>query len=501
MTSSKRAKGACAFCLSIFLLALATACDERGADNTSDAAAALPPPIARDWDAIRARDTLVALVTFNSTGYFLYRGEPMGYEYELLRHFAEDHDLELRTIVVRDRGQLFPFLNHGEGDVVAARLVPMADDTARVAFTRPLYTTEPTLVQQRVPAEPLPDTVSLRARLIRDPAQLGGERVYLPQSSAYYETLAELEDSVSGDIHVVEVEGALSSEPLIRSVSRGEVEFTVAPENLAELQQSYFTNIAVRPIVGPRHRVAWGIRRNAPALQTALDSWLAEQHEEGLLEELYRRYFIDRRGYRERIRSEYLTSETGKISDYDELLRRFAEEIGWDWRLLASQAYQESRFDPTARSWAGARGLLQLMPATAREQGVRDPTDPEDNVRGAVRYLRWLSEQWTDDIPDPTERLKFVLASYNTGMGHVQDAQRLAEKHGGDPKRWEDVATWLLQKSKRNVYTDPVVKYGFARGLEPVTYVSQVLDRWEHYRQMVEERLGEEQSQESQPVQ
>ena len=211
--------------------------------------------------------------------------------------------------------------------------------------------------------------------------------------------------------------------------------------------------------------------------------------ESGLLDQIYTKYFIDRRGYRERLSSDYMSTETGKLSDYDELLRSAAAEIGWDWRLLASQAFQESRFDPTARSWAGAQGLLQLMPATAREQGVRNPDAPEDNVRGAVRYLRWLNDLWAKEIPDPGERLKFVLASYNTGRGHVQDAQRLAEKHGADPTSWDDVSGWLLQKSKRSVYTDPVVKFGFSRGLEPVTYVSQVLDRWEHYRQALE---GEE---------
>ncbi|MEK6320126.1 MAG: transglycosylase SLT domain-containing protein [Acidobacteriota bacterium] len=177
--------------------------------------------------------------------------------------------------------------------------------------------------------------------------------------------------------------------------------------------------------------------------------------------------------------------ETGKLSQYDPLLRQYSAELSWDWRLLASQTFQESRFKPNAKSWAGATGLLQLMPATGQEFGVQNPLDPEDNVRGAVKFLIWLTDYWSKRIEDKDERLKFILASYNTGAGHVEDAQRLAEKYGSNPKAWDDVAYWLLQKSKVQYSEDPVVKYGFCRGIEPVTYVILILKRFEHYKRFV----------------
>ncbi len=136
-------------------------------------------------------------------------------------------------------------------------------------------------------------------------------------------------------------------------------------------------------------------------------------------------------------------------------MRRHAPDIGWDWRLLAAQTFQESRFKNRAKSWAGAAGLLQLMPPTAREFGVTDVYNPDQNVAGAVRFLNWLNNYWDDIIVDESERLKFVLASYNTGHGHVQDARRLTAKNGGDDTVWEDVSYWLLQKSKPSVYRDP----------------------------------------------
>ena len=475
----------------------------------------LPDPIERDLDAISERDTLVALTTYNSTSYFLYRGEPLGYEYGLLKSFAEDHDLALKMVVVSNVDSLYILLNEGVGDVVAARLVATPEDSARVRYTDPLYTTRPALVQAtgelELPdsvdsiivhgsekadtslglveaigeAKDLPEQVQFEARLVTNPAELAGKEVHIPGSSPYEQTLLELEDDISGDIYVVELGGDVSAEDLIREVSSGKIDFTVTSENLAELRESYYTNITARPTLGDDVEVVWAVRKNAPQLQAAFSDWIDDGANKRLFNLLYQKYFIDRKGYRERAESKYLSGETGTLSDYDDLLKKHADTIGWDWRLLASQTFQESRFEPRARSWAGAAGLLQLMPPTARQFGVTNVYDPDDNVGGAVRFLQWLENYWDDKIPDPNERLRFILASYNTGHGHVEDARRLTKKYDGDDTKWEEVAYWLLQKSKAEVYNDPVVKYGFSRGLEPVTYVQIILERFEHYQQFV----------------
>jgi membrane-bound lytic murein transglycosylase F len=234
------------------------------------------------------------------------------------------------------------------------------------------------------------------------------------------------------------------------------------------------------------------VRRNSPELLGALNEWIEDKQKKNnsLFDRLYKKYFIDRRGHVERVASEYLTSSTGRLCPFDELFKRHSAMVGWDWRLLAAQTYQESRFKPDARSWAGATGLLQLMPPTAREFGVRNPLDPEDNVLGACKFLKWLTDYWTERIPDEGERLKFILASYNTGAGHVEDAQRLTEKYGGNREKWDDVSYWLLQKSTQQYSNDPVVKFGFCRGLEPVNYVSHILERFEHYKQYLVSQQG-----------
>ncbi|HKY03772.1 MAG TPA: transporter substrate-binding domain-containing protein, partial [Blastocatellia bacterium] len=427
----------------------------------------LVEPVERDLAQIKERGTLTVLAPYNSTTYFLYRGEPLGYEFELLHSFAEAQGLGLKVIVVTDPKSMYPLLNSGDGDLVAARLVPTDEDKQHVSFTNALYRTEPALVQQEKPAtatdpvtekalqpgphEDLPE-IEIQARLITSPSQLANETVHLPEKSPYEQTIVELADNISGDIHVIEMGGAIQDEVLAQKVAKGEVDFTVMQSNLAELKESEFKNLKVRPIVGRSHSVAWAVRKNAPELMKALNSWIAEKQNGSLFDRLYQKYFKDRKSYKERIDSKYLTSRTGKLSEFDELLKQYAPELNWDWRLLASQAFQESRFKPEARSWAGATGLLQLMPRTAEEFGVKNSRDPADNVQGAIRFLQWLTERWTKRISDEGERLKFILASYNCGAGHVEDAQRLTEKYKGNPEVWEDVSYWLLQKTTQQYY-------------------------------------------------
>jgi len=472
--------------------------------DTIDRRSNLPlgAPINRDLAQIRESGTLTVLAPYNSTTYFIYQGEPLGYEYEILRAFAKDLGVQLKMVVVTDPKSLFPLLNSGEGDLAAARLIPPtpAEGEAPVSFTRALYRTEPALVQQEEPpskagegaekalqpgpADPLPE-VDINARLVTQPWQLAGRTVTLPEQSAYRRTLLELSDEISGDVHIVELGEQIQDETLAQKVARGEVQFTVMQKNLAELKEVEFKNLKVRPILGPSHGVAWAVRKNSPQLMDELNRWIEDKKEAGLFGAMYQKYFIDRRHYLERVTSEYLTSKTGKLSEFDALIKQHAVDLNWDWRLLASQTFQESRFRPAARSWAGAAGLLQLMPKTAKEFGVTNPLDPEDNVQGACKFLKWLERYWEKRIPDDGERIKFVLASYNTGAGHVEDAQRLAEKYGGNPQKWEDVAYWLLQKSTQKYSSDEVVKFGFCRGLEPVNYVTNILERFDHYKQFV----------------
>ncbi len=186
------------------------------------------------------------------------------------------------------------------------------------------------------------------------------------------------------------------------------------------------------------------------------------------------------------IDGEYFSSGNLNVSQYDDLIKEFSDSINWDWRLLASLIWQESRFRPDIVSLRGAYGLMQIMPVTARNFGIDIKFSPENNMRAGTMYINWLYSIFDTRIPNEQERIYFVLAAYNAGPGHVLDAMRLAEKYGMDPHKWEgNVAVWLLKKSEPKYYKDSVVKSGYFRGKESVKFVSQVLDRFELYKNII----------------
>ncbi len=239
-----------------------------------------------------------------------------------------------------------------------------------------------------------------------------------------------------------------------------------------EEQQADFVCIEMEP------GQPWLTRSNTPLLREAIDQWWDPSRAERL-----RRQTSQPRTVRRRSRPVMQDRAHGVISPYDNLFLRYSGIVGWDWRLLAAQCYQESGFDPKAQSWAGAQGLMQLMPATAAQLGVsRDKVfDPETNIAAAAQYLKKITAMFPD-ITDPSERIAFVLASYNGGYNHVRDAMALASKHGSDEHRWRNVAPYILRLSDPAYYRDPVVRYGYLRGSETDAYVRQTLDRWRDYR-------------------
>jgi membrane-bound lytic murein transglycosylase F len=175
----------------------------------------------------------------------------------------------------------------------------------------------------------------------------------------------------------------------------------------------------------------------------------------------------------------------GHISPYDSLFKKHALTLGWDWRLLASIAYQESHFKNTEISWAGAQGLMGIMPGTAETLKIplQELTDPDVCIRAGVEVLR-IFRQGFSDITDSSELVKLTLGAYNAGIGHIHDARRLAEKNGKNPSVWDDhVAEFVLLKREPEYYNDPVCRYGYLRGRETYNYVREILGRYDYYRQ------------------
>ena len=222
------------------------------------------------------------------------------------------------------------------------------------------------------------------------------------------------------------------------------------------------------------------LRANEKSLEEELRKWYRPEMIAEARKEEKRLFTVAK--VKRRVYSPYLNRSSGIISKYDALFQKYAPVARWDWRLMAAQCYQESCFDPQARSWAGARGLMQIMPKTAAHLGLpmEQIHEPEANISAAARYLQQLMQTF-GDIPNVHERQNFVLAAYNGGAGHVRDAMALARKHGADTRTWGSVSRYLALLSNPEYYRDPVVKNGYMRSSETIDYVERIRSRYSQY--------------------
>lgn len=227
--------------------------------------------------------------------------------------------------------------------------------------------------------------------------------------------------------------------------------------------------------------LSWAVQKKNVELADTLDRWFKPQMLADIKKE--EAFLLSARSIKRRVFSPMLNRKGGVISHYDKLFMTYAPQARLDWRLMAAQCYQESTFDPKAHSWAGACGLMQIMPRTADHLGLprNKMYDPEANIAAAGKYLQELSGYF-NDIRDRKERINFVLASYNGGYHHIRDAMALTQKNGRNPQRWREVAVYVLKLREPEFYQDPVVKHGYMRGNETVDYVEKIQQRYDQYR-------------------
>jgi membrane-bound lytic murein transglycosylase F len=407
----------------------------------------------------------------------------MGYEYELLNMLAKHLGVDLKITITTGVERAIDQLNKGEGDILAFPLTVTKDRTEYISFSKPHFHSYQVLVQRKPENWRRMGIDEINDSLIKNPVDLIGKEIYVLPGTSFEKRLQNLSDEIGGDIIIKKDTAIAETESLIRKVALGEVDYTVADHMLANVNTSYYPNLDVSTQLSVAQQIAWATRKNSPKLLAEINAWLARIKKEATFMVVYNRYFKSPRTSLIRLKSEFSSLGGNNLSPFDSLIRQGAEDLGWDWRLLASLVYQESNFSPTGESWAGARGLMQLMPSTAKRFGAANPDDPRQSLRAGVGYLKYLNKYWMDKVPDADERVKFILASYNAGLSHIIDARKLAEKHGKDPSRWyENVEFFLSKKSDPLFYRDPVVMAGFCKCEEPVNYVRDILDRYEEYK-------------------
>jgi membrane-bound lytic murein transglycosylase F len=276
----------------------------------------------------------------------------------------------------------------------------------------------------------------------------------------------------------VRVELVRDTLELVQKLKAGEVDVAGVLLSAQTLEKEGLLAAGVKDSTGQQ---SWAVGEKSKDLAKMLDDWYSLDVQKAVKgqvkEQMENRGRVTRKVY-----SPFLSRSTGKISEYDDLFKRAASTAGCDWTLVAAMCYQESCFDPQAQSWAGAKGLMQLMPATAASVGLSEEKifDPAENVEASGRVIKGLFSSLSD-IKSPDERVKFMLASYNGGIGHIRDAMALARKEGRDTQVWSEVAPYVLRLSDPAYYRDPVVKYGYMIGQETYNYVNEVCERYRSY--------------------
>jgi membrane-bound lytic murein transglycosylase MltF len=458
----------------IAALALPAAAQQGAVDDSDE----LPPasgeellaivndPWTGDLAGIRERGLLRVITTYNRTNFFIENGQGRGLEYEAMMRlgawFGDRRTQDaarggpamvMRVVFVPvPREELIPALLAGRGDVIAAGLTVTEARAAQVLFTDPYLTrVDEVVVRHR-------DAPALAA--IED---LAGRTLLLTRGTSYVANARALSDRLvaagRAPIRIIEAPAHLETEDVLELVAAGAAQYTVADDHLAEVWDKLLPDLVVQHglhlVSGGT--IAWAVHPGAPALKAALDRFGA-----GLLADratamtIYRRYFENTRF----IANPWDEVSRGRVRMLAPHFRNASERVGFEWLLMVAQGFQESRLNPDARSHVGARGVMQLMPATAREIGVRNIDDAEDNIHGGVRYMERLRQTYFSDPAIPPEvQIQFALAGYNAGPNRINRLRQEAARQGLDPNVWFGHVERVVQQKV---------------GAEPVRYVANI---------------------------
>ena len=426
---------------------------------------------------LQERGKLVAVTNCEIMNYNTEKPTPSGFEYELLSDFCKANGLELEMIVNENLDSCFQLLDSCKVDVVAVGTGSNKDMKRRYLLTDPILMQKSVLVQ-RLPKDwsTMSTDNEVENQVLRSSVDLAGKTVHLPQGSHEVKLLEHLSDQIGDTIFIAQCD-SLNSFDLVKAVAAGQIDYTVVEEYVARMASLGLRGLDTKLNVSVEQPLCWALQNhNDSSLLKAINVWI-EGFEQRNLNRILAKYVNKGNVFAPRKLS------SGQLSQFDDIIKKAAKKIGWDWRLLASLIYQESSFRLDLESDKGAFGLMQLMPFVMEKYEIGYDATPEEQLNAGTQLLKYLENCLENKVADSTQRVKFVLAAYNAGLGHVYDAQRLASKYGKYPDVWDDnVDYFILNKSKPQYYNDTCCKAGYLRGTETYRFVEEILDRYNQYQ-------------------
>ena len=386
-----------------------------------------------DLPALEKRH-LLRLITYRSpVNYFYDHGRLKGFEYELMKRFARQHNMRLDVVLADSHKEMQALLKEGKGDVIAASLPEnLYSGLHNIKITQPYNYSTPVIVGSKDDGD------------ILDSRGLEGRRVRLPAESPYRKFFQHIKDQ-GVNVNIVDADPGLNTEAVLFRVARGLYDLTVVSSHELNAEFTRQLNLKTQFALSDPYPHVWAVRNTDTLLLSALNEFIKKEYRKGFYNVLHARY-IDNPT---RLPADpELLAHNYRLSPYDEIVHKYADDFSFDWRLIVAQMYQESHFDPNAISYAGAKGLMQLLPATAEQVGINERANPDKSIYGGIRYLDYLRGRFEDDL-QLEDRTWFTLAAYNAGYNRVEKARELAEKIGLDKNRWfENVEVAMLMLAR-----------------------------------------------------
>lgn len=397
----------------------------------------------------------------NAHCFYIYMDQPAGFEYELAKAFAEYLGVKLKVRVIEKWEDLIPALQKNRGAIVAASMTASPEREKLAVFSDGYMR-----VRQQI-------VVNKKNQSILIPEDLAGHTVHVRRKSPYEEQLTKLKSS--GINLKIALHENMSTEELIRNVARDEIEATIAYTNVAYLNRRYYPRVTVTGAIGGYESLVWAVDKNGLSLAFRINSFFKTIKANGKYDEIYNRYYSGIESFDNFDINNFYAMMQIRFPTYSQSIKDAAAKFGFDWRLIAAQVYQESHFDPSAQSHAGAHGLMQITEQAAFSQGFMDIYDPEQSIYAGVKHLKNLYNSY--DRAVGLDRLLIALAAYNIGEGHIADAKELAVRKNLNPNNWASLSKVLPLLSEQRYYSK--AKYGYCRGIEAVNYINQIMDYYD----------------------
>jgi membrane-bound lytic murein transglycosylase F len=425
-----------------------------------------------ELETIIDRGTLRVLIRNNATCYFEGPQGFAGFEYDLVKSFADHLGVKLKCVVTDNFNEMIPALLRGEADLIAAGFTVTENRMRRVAFGPPYMEVQQQVVGRRGGPSPI------------DVGDLIGQPLWVNAGTSYEERLKELKTQYPG-LSWLPVSG-YETEEILEMVWRGIIPLTIADSNIVAVNRRYYPQLRIHFAIQEGEQLAWAVHPQHNHLLAAVEHWFAQPSTSVQLQKLKQHYYghlkvfdyVDLVQYHRRLRH--------RLPMYKSYFKTAAEKHGLDWKLVAAQSYQESHWDPQAVSFTGVRGIMMLTQDTAESLGVESRLDPRQSIEGGARYLALMHERIGNSVPEP-DRTYMALAAYNVGWGHLEDARGLAKRLDKDPDNWQDVSTTLPLLRQKKYYRS--LPHGYARGTEPVRYVNRIKTYYRILLQAIDETI------------